>query len=115
MGTDMPTYENSTEIEKAEARILGCMMISRDVTNEAEVTINPDDFSCLRHALIFESIIKTQKESGIVDLISVMDTMIKDDVLEQCGGIKYFASLANQVWDPNEWRRDYAYIQEQHR
>lgn len=89
IGGDMP---HNLEAEQA---LLGCLLLDPEVQNEIIPTLRSDDFYDERHKNIFNSMNELNRLNQPVDLVTVMDNLDKNGVLNSSGGLDYITGLTS--------------------
>lgn len=79
--------------EEAEKAVLTSMFRSQDAIAEAVQLLKEDDFYFPEHAIIFRAMVHLNDEGRPVDLITLVASLDKDDLLEQAGGRVRVAGL----------------------
>lgn len=82
---------------EAEQSVLGALMIEREAISKVTEFLKASDFYREAHRVVFDAILQLYGHNDAVDLITVTETLRKDNKLEAAGGISYVASLANSV------------------
>jgi len=82
---------------KAEAAVLGAIMIDPQAIVRVAQLLKPHDFYEARHETIFAALTSLHDEHMPIDLISVTARLEKRDKLQRVGGAAYLTSLANHV------------------
>lgn len=81
----------------AEQSVLGAMMISKEAIALGMGKVKPDYFYREAHTHIFNAIFSLYRSNEPVDLVTVSSELKKMDKLEESGGRKYLAELADYV------------------
>lgn len=82
---------------EAEQSVLGAMLIEREAIVKVAEFLAPDDFYREAHRLVFSTMLDLFNKDDAVDMITVTESLRKEDKLEAVGGISYITSLANCV------------------
>lgn len=82
---------------QAEQSVIGAMLIDKNAIIKAVEILRPDSFYRDAHRYIFESILELFDKGEPVDLITITETMRKNNFLEHAGGSAYIADLLNSV------------------
>ncbi|HHW56287.1 MAG TPA: replicative DNA helicase [Clostridia bacterium] len=82
---------------EAEQSVLGSMLLSRDAIIEASEILRAEDFYKESHKKLFDIIMDMFEKDIPVDLVTVVDELRKQNMLEAVGGIDYIASLTSSV------------------
>lgn len=79
--------------EEAEAAVISSMLMDMGATAEVSTTLNADDFYFPAHNLIFSAILAVYNKGEKVDIVTVVERLKKEDLLEKVGGSSYVASF----------------------
>ena len=82
---------------EAEQAVLGGMLIEKEAISKVAEFLKADDFYRESHRLIFEVMLELFNKNEAVDLVTVTESLRKNDKLDAVGGIAYITSLANSV------------------
>ncbi len=95
MQQHLPTIPANVE---AEIALLGCILIDENLMIEIADLLIPDDFYDAKNRLIYRSMLNLSKEGKNIDITTVVSTLEKSNLLEQCGGIEYLSSIADRSY-----------------
>jgi replicative DNA helicase len=82
------------DIEKA---FIGALLLEGDKFDSIKTFIPEESFYDNRHKLIYSTMRELNKEDGKIDLLTISQKLIKDDKLDNLGGITYLTSLTANV------------------
>ncbi len=82
---------------EAEKSVLGAMMLSKEAIYDVIDEITAEDFYSKANKEIFEAMLLLQKDNVPVDMITVIEELIKRKTLEAVGGRAYIAQLSSEV------------------
>jgi len=82
---------------EAEMAVLGCMLIEEDAIGVAVENLSSEDFYKDAHKRIFSSIVQLYDQRKAVDLITLIEKLRNEGVLEEVGGASYLTALTNVV------------------
>ncbi len=82
---------------EAEMAVLGCMLIEEDAIGLAVENLTAEDFYKDAHKKIFSSIVQLYDQRKAVDLITLIEKLRNEGVLEEVGGASYLTALTNTV------------------
>lgn len=82
---------------ESEQTLLGAMIINKNTIYEIIDKINEDDFYKDSHKHIFNTIKKMFLKDIHIDIISIIEYLKKDSILESCGGALYITELSNSI------------------
>lgn len=82
---------------ESEQTILGAMIIYKNTIHEIIDTIDVDDFYKDAHKNIFKTIKNMFLKDIQVDLISLIEYLKKDSLLEESGGSLYITDISNSI------------------
>lgn len=82
---------------EAEMAVLGSMLIEEDAISNALEMLNEDDFYKEAHRRVFSSLVELYDQRKAIDLITLVEKLKNDNVLEQVGGASYLTALTNVV------------------
>lgn len=82
----------------SEKTLLGCLLLEPTYMDEVSGIVHPEDFAFGVHRIIFEAMKTIHKRHGWkIDLAFLRDELEQTDKLRAVGGIKYLASLEQEV------------------
>lgn len=85
---------SNIELEKV---ILGAIMIEKSAFDIASETISAQVFYSDTHQIIFQAMQQINQKNMVVELMTVAETLHKNEQLEQIGGAYYLTQLTNSV------------------
>lgn len=85
---------HNDELERA---VLGELIVDTPALYVTMDTLNKALFYNMAHKLIFEAIQNLFNNSRAVDMLTVVDELRKEGILEQVGGIEYISRLSDNV------------------
>lgn len=80
-----------------EKAVLGAVMVEQDAYSLISEILQPESFYEYRHQLIFEAVRRLNMEQKPVDVLTVIDQLVRTGNLEEAGGIVYIDSLSAGV------------------
>ena len=93
----------------AEQSLLGCILIDPQMISEIAGEITEDDFYLADHAHIFSAMLRLFNESHEIDVVTLIDTLVKNGVFDKQNGQDYIMTISQIV--PNAMNiKDYARI-----
>lgn len=84
----------------AERASLGGAMLNKDAALDVAEVLRPGDFYQPRHEIIFESIVRLLGNGNPVDVIAVVDDLVRRGELARAGGADYVHGLTDAVPSP---------------
>ncbi|WP_024614043.1 replicative DNA helicase [Clostridium sp. Ade.TY] len=95
----METTVNKTlpQSIEAEQSVIGSMIIDRSAIAQAAEGLDDDDFYRDSHKVLFKSIIEMFKKDMAVDLVTVLEELKANDMLERAGGVTYVTEITSSV------------------
>ena len=90
---------------EAEQSLLGCLLLDGRIQVEIFSFLKEEDFYAESHKYIFSAMDTIIKKNQTVDLVTLTDTLEKQGVLEQAGGIQYITQLANVMPSTANYQR----------
>jgi len=96
-GTNFMDNKISPNNIESEQTLLGAMIIHKNTIHEILDNINVDDFYKDVHKNIFKTIKKMFLKDIHVDLISLIEYLKKDSLLELSGGALYITDISNSI------------------
>ncbi len=83
--------------EEAESAVLGVLLInfSLDALDTARMYIRGSDFFLISHQNIFQAIESLEKKGSGIDVLTVIEELKSQGLLEKAGGVSYVNSLVN--------------------
>lgn len=82
---------------EAEMAVLGSMLIEEDAISSALEVLNEGDFYKEAHRVIFFTLVQLYDQRKVIDLITLVERLKRDNTLEQVGGASYLTALTNVV------------------
>ena len=82
---------------EAEMAVLGSMLIDEDAISVAIESLDRDSFYKDTHKRIFEAVLDLYNANKAVDLITLTDTLKRNGVLDEVGGVSFLTALVNSV------------------
>lgn len=82
---------------EAEQAVLGAMLIEKEAISKVAEFLKGTDFYREAHRIMFDTMLELFNKNEAVDLVTVTESLRKNDKLESVGGIAYVTSLANSV------------------
>jgi len=85
------------QAKELEEAILGALMLEKDAYSLVGEILHPKSFYSKTHELIFSAIQSLAFQQKPIDMLTVIEQLRKDGVLEQAGGVSYIAELSQKV------------------
>jgi replicative DNA helicase len=82
---------------EAEQSVLGAILIDRDAVVEVAEFLRPEDFYRQANGAIFGAILELFERREPIDIVTVSETLERNEQLETIGGRAYLSSLSNQT------------------
>jgi replicative DNA helicase len=79
--------------EEAEVAVISSMLMDMGATAEVSTTLSPDDFYFPAHSIIYSAILDVYNKGQKVDIVTVVERLKKNDLLEKVGGSSFVASF----------------------
>ncbi|MEA1912524.1 MAG: replicative DNA helicase [candidate division WOR-3 bacterium] len=79
--------------EEAESAIISSMLVDMGATAEVSTCLIPDDFYIPSHSIIFEAILEVYNRGEKVDIVTVVERIKKNGLLDKVGGASFVTSL----------------------
>jgi replicative DNA helicase len=92
-----PIHDSHAEM----ATIAGCLL-SRDVAMDVLDVVKPGDFYVPRHEIILNAIARLLDEGALTDVVTVGDYLIRNNEINQAGGLDYLHSITSAVAVANQ-------------
>ena len=93
----------------AEQSLLGCILIDPQMISEVAGEISEDDFYLVDHAQIYAAMLRLFNESHEIDVVTLVDTLVKNGVFDKQRSQDYIMTISQVV--PNAMNiKDYARI-----
>lgn len=83
--------------KSAEQAVIGAMLFDSRAIGQCAEIITPSDFFFDENKEVYSAILDIWASGGVVDLITVSESLKKRGVLESCGGVSWLADMANSV------------------
>lgn len=81
----------------AERAVLGAILLDNQCLAVAAAIAQPEDFYCLPHRVIFETMLEVRRAGQAVDAVTVGNALIGHGRLEQVGGAAVFVQLTDAI------------------
>ena len=112
----MPINENETILDRklpfslaAEQALLGSILIDPNALNEVADLLQATDFYITEHTQIYLALRELFLANNEIDVVTLVDTLVRQGVYEKSGGQNYIRTLAEAV--PSAMNvKDYARI-----
>lgn len=112
----MPNSERDTVLDRkapfslaAEQALLGSILIDPNALNEVADLIGANDFYIAEHSKIYLALRELFLTNNEIDVVTLVDTLVRQGVYEKSGGQEYLRTLAEAV--PSAMNvKDYARI-----
>jgi replicative DNA helicase len=82
-----------TSSQEVEMIVLGCMIDSIEKLKIADDIIKEDDFADDKHKIIFNAVKETHKTKGVIDILTLAETLKSCNKLKEVGSYGYLTSL----------------------
>ncbi|MDI3476518.1 MAG: replicative helicase [Thermoanaerobacterium sp.] len=82
---------------EAEQAVLGAMLLSRDAIIDASEIVKADDFYKESNKKLFTIIMDMFEKNIPVDLVTVVDELRRQNLLEAVGGLDYITNLSSSI------------------
>jgi len=89
----------------AERALLGAMLLSSEIQNEALTRLNTEDFYRTAHQVVFDAMLRLAARNENFDVLSLADQLSSMGKLEAVGGRDYLAELSTSVPTTAFWER----------
>ncbi|MBU5488098.1 replicative DNA helicase [Clostridium sp. MSJ-8] len=94
---ETPIMRSLPQSLEAEQSVIGSMLIDKNAIVKVSEKLNEDDFYRDGHKVIYKSILELFKEDTAVDILTVLEYLKSNDLLERAGGVTYVTELSNSV------------------
>jgi replicative DNA helicase len=95
-----PLRQLPADIE-AERSVLGAILLSGTALDAARVMLRTEDFSLIRHRIIWDAMLELgaqSTDSMDIDYLQLCDKLRQLGKLDDCGGLSYIAELVQDVF-----------------
>ena len=92
-----PQVEEPIVAFESEQAVLGGMLISKTATAHVLSILNPDDFGCSQHRIIFRAVAFLAEKGTAIDVLTIPEHLKKQGCLDDVGGFAYISTLAESV------------------
>lgn len=82
--------------EEAEVAVISSMLVDMNATAEVSTILSSEDFYKPSHKVIFEAIMNVYNRGEVVDIVTVVEELRKDNRLQELGGASSVASLTEE-------------------
>ena len=87
------------QAKEVESAVLGAIMSDKRAFEIVAEILRPECFYVESHQQIYSAMVKLNQRSQVIDILSVVDELLKMDCLEQVGGPYYITKLTNFIYD----------------
>lgn len=77
----------------AEKSVLGAILANNENYFRVAASLRPEDFYLQSHRIVYAGMCGLMEETKAIDLITLQDTLLREQQLEAAGGIAYLAAL----------------------
>jgi replicative DNA helicase len=109
---EVPFPTTPEEIKRAEAELLGNLLLHPTEGTPTQTVLQPEDFTEDRHRLIYEAL-QTVLGTSELDTIHAVKILLSDHELEHMGGETYLTMLKQQAESTTMSIEDQAYLLKQ--
>jgi len=88
-------YKSLPHSVEAEQAVIASILIDNRSLDRIVHIINIDDFYIPYNRLIIQKIFELQEEGKVIDLVTLADRLISENLIEKAGGIEYISTLVN--------------------
>ncbi len=81
----------------AERSVLGGLILDNEMWSKVEEVLLVDDFYTQQHRVIFRQMQKLIQQDVPFDIITLSDSLTKEKLLDQAGGLHYLAEIAKNT------------------
>ena len=89
---ELKALPSSIETEQV---LLGCLINETSSFIEADEIIDEEDFYLNKHKQIYRTIKEIINKGSSADLVTISESLKKDNLLSECGGITYLSQLSS--------------------
>lgn len=79
--------------EAIEKSVLGIVLLEECIKSALDANLLPEYFSSKSNKIIFNYLVKLHKNNQPVNLLSLMEELRANNLLDECGGLPYITSL----------------------
>ena len=79
--------------EEAEVAVISSMLMDMGATAEVSTSLNPDDFYFPADSIRYGAILDVYNKGQKVDIVTVVEQLKKNRLLDKVGGSSFVASL----------------------
>ena len=83
--------------QQAEQSLLGAMLLDGQAVTDAAELLRPESFYAPAHQEIFKAMLALYEQGSPVDLVTLMDELVRRGSLDGVGGINYLTDLSQFV------------------
>ncbi len=97
MAGEVPLHKVPPQSLESEQSVLGGIIIDNEAFHKVAEFLRPEDFYKEAHQKIYEAMLSLYERGEPLDLITIVNELKKNKVLEKVGGASYLAQLAEVV------------------
>src|SRR5688572_4653866 len=94
---DITLEKNLPHNVDAERSILGSVLLENRALNQAQEILREEDFYRDSHRRIFRAMETLRERTGVIDLVTLKNELVRAGDLDSVGGAPYVASLVDGV------------------
>ena len=94
---ETPIMRSLPQSLEAEQSVIGSMLIDKNAIVKVSEKLSEEDFYRDGHKVIYRSILELFREDSAVDILTVLEYLKSNDLLERAGGVTYVTELSNSV------------------
>lgn len=82
---------------EAERAVLGALLLDDSHVGRIAEIISPEDFYHIPHQFVFQAVMALALQFKRIDIVTLQDELLKNNVLDQVGGVVFLISLQEDV------------------
>lgn len=83
--------------QEAEKAVLGALLLDDIHVGRIAEIISHEDFYYIPHQLVFQAIVSLSAQLKRIDIVTLQDELLKQNVLEKIGGVVFLISLQEDI------------------
>ncbi len=82
---------------EAERSVIGAILLNDDLAHTVSEILKPSDFYTIAHREIYRVILSILQDQKRIDLVTIQDELIKQNLLDSVGGLSYLLKLQEDI------------------
>jgi replicative DNA helicase len=102
-------YADQMEVERI---VLGSLLVNSEAIYEIVAELDAKYFQSTEHNLIVSALLRLHINNSPIDLVTIVEQLIKDQNLQKVGGAKYLSSLTQRIGSTSHLQYHFRILQQ---